>query len=103
MPDPIRIRANHANGVTEVKMLVAHPMEGGLRKDKDGKIVPNHFITEIVSTYGGKTVLKCLWSQAVSQNPYLAFSFKGGAKGEKIQVSWIDNKGETRSDEAAIA
>ena len=39
----------------------------------------------------------------MSKNPYLAFSFKGGAKGDKIVVSWKDNKGDTRTDEAAIA
>jgi sulfur-oxidizing protein SoxZ len=40
---------------------------------------------------------------SVAKNPYLAFKFKGGAKGDKIVVSWKDNKGETRTDEVAIA
>ena len=30
---------------------------------------------------------------AVSQNPVLNFSFKGGAKGDKVIVTWTDNKG----------
>lgn len=103
MADPMKIRANHNNGVTEVKVLMAHPMEGGLRKDAQGKIVPAHFIKEVKATMGSRVLLQCLWGQSVSQNPYLAFKFKGGAKGEKIQVNWVDNKGDSRTDEATIA
>lgn len=103
MADPMKIRANHNNGITEVKVLMAHPMEGGLRKDASGQIVPAHFIKEVKATCNNKVVLQCQWGQSVSQNPYLAFKFKGGAKGEKVQVNWLDNKGDTRSDEAIIA
>jgi len=39
----------------------------------------------------------------VAKNPFLAFKFKGGAKGDKIQVTWTDNKGDKRTDEAVIA
>jgi sulfur-oxidizing protein SoxZ len=39
----------------------------------------------------------------VSKNPFTQFSFKGGKAGDKVKVTWVDNKGETRSDEAAIA
>lgn len=102
MADPMKIRANHSNGVTEVKVLMAHPMEGGLRKDSEGKIVPAHFINEVTAMHGSKVVLQCRWGQSVSQNPFLAFKFKGGAKGEKVQISWKDNKGDARSDEATI-
>ncbi len=103
MADPMKIRATNTNGVTEVKVLMSHPMETGQRKDGEGKLVPAHFITEVTATAGGKTVLQCFWGQSVSQNPYLSFKFKGGAKGEKVQVNWVDNKGDKRSDEAAIA
>lgn len=102
MADPMKIRANHNNGVTEVKVLMAHPMEGGLRKDAQGKIVPAHYINEVTAMHGSKLVLQCLWGQSVSQNPFLAFKFKGGAKGEKVQINWKDNKGDTRTDEATI-
>lgn len=103
MADPMKIRAAHNNGVTEVKVLIAHPMEGGLRKDTEGKIVPAHYIREVTATHAGKTVLQCLWSQSVSQNPFLAFKFKGGAKGEKIQLAWVDSKGDKRTDKGIIS
>ncbi|WP_342113640.1 thiosulfate oxidation carrier complex protein SoxZ [Pseudoduganella sp. OTU4001] len=103
MADPMKIRANTANGVTEVKVLMAHPMETGVRKDASGNVVPAHYITDVTVKHGDRVVLQCMWGQSVSQNPYLAFKFKGGAKGEKVSVSWQDNKGDSRTDEATIA
>ncbi len=103
MADPMRIRAAEAAGVTTVRVLMSHPMESGLRKDAAGNTVAAHFITEVVATHNGKSVLQAMWSGAVSQNPFLSFKFKGAAKGEKLQVKWTDNKGDSRTDEVAIA
>src|SRR5471032_3087422 len=103
MADAMKIRASMNGEITEVKVLMSHPMETGLRKDPSGNVVPAHYISEVTATSGGKTVLECRFSQSVSQNPYLAFKLKGGAKGGKVQVSWVDNKGDKRSDEATIA
>jgi sulfur-oxidizing protein SoxZ len=30
------------------------------------------------------------------------FRFKGGKPGDKVIISWVDNKGERRTDEAVI-
>ena len=103
MADPMRIRAAEAGGVTTVRVLMSHPMETGLRKDSAGNPIPALHITDVVATHNGKTVLQAEWSGAVSQNPFLAFKFKGAAKGEKVSVKWTDNKGDTRTDEATIA
>ena len=103
MGNPMKIRAANKDGVTEIKILVSHEMETGQRKDAAGAIVPGWFITELVAKHGDKVVLTSEFGPSVSKNPYLAFKFKGGAKGDKITVSWKDNKGDTRSDEAAIA
>jgi sulfur-oxidizing protein SoxZ len=103
MADPMKIRASSNGELTEVKILMSHPMETGLRKDAAGALVPAHYISAVSATCAGKTVLECRFSQSVSQNPYLAFKFKGAVKGDKIQVSWVDSKGDKRSDEATIA
>ena len=102
MGNPMKIRAANKDGVTEVKVLVSHEMETGQRKDAAGAIVPAWFITELVAKHGDKVVLAADFGTSVSKNPYLAFKFKGGAKGEKVVVSWKDNKGDSRTDEAAI-
>ena len=103
MADPMRIRATVAGDSTEVKVLMSHEMETGQRKDAQGKTVPAWFIQNVTATYNGKTVLSAQWGPAVAKNPFLAFKFKGGAKGEKIQVTWTDNRGDKRTDEAVIS
>ena len=102
MGNPMKIRAAAKDGVTEVKALISHEMETGQRKDANGAIVPAWFITELVAKLGDKVVLTAEFGPSVSKNPYLAFKFKGGAKGEKLVVSWKDNKGDSRTDEAII-
>lgn len=103
MGSPMKIRAAVKDGVTEVKVLMQHEMETGLRKDADSKLIPAWFITELTAKHQGRVVLDAQFGTAVSKNPYLVFRFKGGAKGEKVVVSWVDNKGDSRSDEAEIA
>jgi sulfur-oxidizing protein SoxZ len=100
---PMKMRATLAGGVTDVRVLMTHPMETGLRKDQDGKLVPPHFIQILTVKMNGETVVEGQISQAVSRNPVFTFRIKGGAKGDKIEVSWLDNHGETNSTEAAVA
>lgn len=102
MADPMRIRAVARDGMVNVKVLMSHEMETGQRKDASGKLVPPHFIQNVSATHQGRTVLQAQWGPAVSKNPFLEFNFKGGQKGDKIVVTWEDNKGEKRTDEATI-
>jgi sulfur-oxidizing protein SoxZ len=103
MAKGIKIRATAKKGSTTVKALMSHKMETGLRKDKKtGKKIPAHFIQEVKCEHNGNSVLTALWGPAISKNPYLSFKFKGGAKGDTVKISWVDNKGENASQEAKI-
>src|SRR5664279_1180667 len=102
MADPMRIRATAVGDSTEVKVLMNHEMETGQRKDAQGKTIPAWFIQNVTATCNGKTVLSAQWGPAVSKNPFLSSKFKGGAKGDKVQITWTDNKGDKRTDEAAV-
>ncbi len=103
MAGPMKMRATAQNGVTEIRVLMAHPMETGQRKGPDGKLVPMHFIQNVTVKVNGKTVVEGQISQAVSRNPVFSFRVKGGNKGDKVEVSWIDNKGDTNHTEATVA
>ncbi len=103
MSDPMRIRAQLAGDKTTVRVLVSHEMETGQRRAADGKTVPAHFIQTIKAEYAGKPVFSAQWGPAVSKNPFTQFTFKGGKVADKVKVTWVDNQGGTRSDEAAIA
>lgn len=102
MTSPTRIRAAVKEGVTEVRVLMAHVMESGQRKGPSGDLIPAYFITEVVARHNDRLVLDAQFGPSVSANPYLAFRFKGGVKGDKVSVSWTDNRGESRSDEVEI-
>jgi sulfur-oxidizing protein SoxZ len=103
MADPMRIRASMQGEKVEVKVLMAHEMETGLRKDPDGKLVPAHFIRNVSVTHEGKTVLAAQWGTSISRNPFMHFRFKGGKPGDKVTITWVDNRGDTRTDEATIS
>jgi len=103
MADPMKIRANLVGDSTEVKVLMSHEMETGQRKDADGKIIPAWFIQNVTVTHNDKVVLAAQWGPAVSKNPFVSFKFKGGAAGDKVRITWVDNHDDTRSDEATIA
>ncbi len=103
MADPMKIRATANGDKVEVKVLMAHEMESGQRKDSSGKVIPAWFIQNVTATCNGKTVLAAEWGTAVSKNPFLAFRFSGGKKGDKIVISWTDNHGDKRTDETTVA
>ncbi len=103
MADPMKIRANASGDKVTVKVLMSHEMETGQRKDSAGKTIPAWFIQQVTATHNGKSVLNAQWGPAVSKNPFLEFRFSGGKAGEKVQVTWTDNRGEKRTDEAVIS
>lgn len=103
MAQSIRLRANAKGDVVEVKALLTHPMETGLRKDKKtGKPVPAHFIQEVNCTHNGKAVMTAEWGGAVSKNPYLSFKFGAGKAGDTVGIAWTDNTGAKDSVETKV-
>ena len=102
MADPMKIRANLQGDVADVRVLMAHPMETGQRKDAAGNVVPLHFIQTITAQLNGKQVFAADVSQAISRNPVFAFKVKGAKAGDKLAITWTDNKGEKRTDEVTV-
>jgi sulfur-oxidizing protein SoxZ len=65
--------------------------------------MPAWFIQEVTATHNGKPVLTAEWGRSVSKNPFLQFNVKGAKAGDKIAVTWKDNKGDKRTDEATVS
>ena len=103
MADPMRIRAQAAGDKTTVRVLMSHEMESGQRRDAAGKLVPAWHISEVSASHNGKVVMSAEWGAAVSKNPFLQFVIKGAKAGDKIAVTWKDNKGDSRTDEATVS
>lgn len=103
MADPMRIRAQSAGGNATVRVLMSHEMETGQRKDAAGKVIPAWHIQEVTASLNGKQVLSAEWGPSVSKNPFLQFTVKGAKAGDKVAVSWKDNRGDSRTDEATVS
>jgi sulfur-oxidizing protein SoxZ len=99
----MRIRAQVSGDKVTVRVLMSHEMETGQRKDSAGKTIPAWFIQEVTAAHNGKTVLTAEWGTAIAKNPFLQFNLKGAKAGDKVAITWKDNKGETRTDEAVVA
>ena len=102
MADPMRIRAQAAGDKATVRVLMAHEMETGQRKDGAGQTVPAWFIQEVTAQLNGKTVMTAQWGPSVAKNPFLQFSVKGAKAGDTISIAWVDNRGDQRIDEATV-
>ena len=98
-----RMRTKTQDGATEVLVLVSHPMETGQRVDpKTKEKIPAHFIQKLSFTLNGKEVAVVDLGVAVSKDPLVGVKLKGAKAGDKVKVSWSDNKGETGNAEATV-
>ena len=81
-----------AGEVLEVKTLISHPMENGLRKDATGKTIPIDIIKSLVATYNGKEVFSADFEPAIAANPYIQCKFSAQETGPVV-FTWVDDDG----------
>ncbi len=98
----MKMRAKLKGDITEVKVIISHPMETGRKKDDFGQLIPAHFIQLVTATLNEKPVLEMQWGTGISKNPYLTFYLKGAKIGDIISVTWYDNLGATATQDIAI-
>ena len=103
MPNPMRMRANVEGDAVVVRVLMTHPEDTGLIKDKaTGKEIPAHFIQSVSCKLNGKEVISAEWGTAISKNPFLEFRIKGGKSGDTVSVTWLDNMGESQTGSTTV-
>ena len=90
-----------AGEVIEVKTLISHEMETGLRRDSSGKTVPRKIIKKFTATFNGKEVFSADWHAAVSANPYQAFFVRVPESGTFV-FSWLDDDGSVYKSEHKV-
>ncbi len=79
--------------VFKVQMVITHPMETGLRKDrKTGKLIPAHYLTKIEFIFNGTKVTTIHSGPGISKNPYFAIMMKAVESGTLV-IKYEDNKG----------
>lgn len=104
MAEEMKMRATMQGDVVDVKVLIQHIMETGLRKDKKtGNLIPAHFINQVSATLNGKMVLDMQWGVGISRNPFIGFRVKGAKAGDKVAVHAVDNLGTVFDGEVVVA
>jgi len=100
----VKFRTRESDGGVEVVAQISpHPMEPGTRVDpKTKQKIPAHYIREITLEHNGKVVATMLVGGGVSADPLLRFRLKDAKKGDKVKLSWSDNKGESGSGETTV-
>jgi sulfur-oxidizing protein SoxZ len=102
MADIMKMRAQLKGGVTEVKVLIGHPMETGRRKNDLGEFIPANFVQLVNASLNGKIVFEAQWGTGISKNPYLTFHLNHAKAGDVVVVIWTDNHGKTGRGEIAV-
>jgi len=87
--------------VIEIKTLIAHDMETGLRKDKDGKPIPRKIINKFTCDFNGKPVFSADLEPGIAANPYLAFTVRVEESGT-FRFAWFDDDGTVTTADGAI-
>jgi sulfur-oxidizing protein SoxZ len=99
-----KIRAKTSGNITDVLVLIDHPMETGLRSDPKNKEkkIPAHYIQKLGISLNGKEVASTDLGAAVSKDPLIGIKLKGTKAGDKIKVTWSDNKGQSGGGETTL-
>jgi len=100
--EQIKIRAQIQGEITDLRILLQHPMETGQRKDDKGQTLPVHFIQTFSVSHNGKPMIDGQLNTSISKNPLFTFKARGIKVGDKLTINWQDNLGDKRQDEITI-
>ncbi len=96
----MKVKAKVKGDYIQVKAMFKHDMLTYDQAKKKGKEA--NFITHITAKANDKVVFDMSTSQFLSKNPLIKFKFKGAKKGDKLEISWVDLKGNTKSKTVKI-
>jgi sulfur-oxidizing protein SoxZ len=88
--------------VIQIKTLIAHVMETGLRKDQAGNTIPRKIINKFSCEFNGKPVFSVDIEPAVAANPYMQFTARVDESGI-FKFTWVDDDGTVTTAEEKIA
>ena len=102
MANSIRMKTITVAGGVELRAVISHPVSLGKRDKVSGKYSNAHYIEEIEVALNGKTVVHGDCSSGLASNPYLMFRVRGAMPGDKLRLSWKDNKGGSDALETVV-
>jgi sulfur-oxidizing protein SoxZ len=87
--------------IIQIKTLISHIMETGLRKDAAGNTIPRQAINKFTCEFNGKPVFSVDLEPAVAANPYLQFAAKVPESGT-FKFTWVEDGGAVTTHEEKI-
>jgi len=78
--------------IFEIKALITHQMETGLRRDGEGKLMPRKIVNAFTCRYNGEVVFSVELHEAVAANPYLEFYLRAQDSGV-LEFTWHEDGG----------
>jgi sulfur-oxidizing protein SoxZ len=93
-PNPrVMIPDSAAKGeILQIKTVISHQMETGLRTDSQGEVIPRKIINRFQCTYNGVAVFSADLHEAVSANPYIEFFLRATESG-LLEFVWEEDGG----------
>ena len=85
-------RQAKADEVIEVRTVISHVMETGLRHDDAGAAIPRKIIHRFVCRYNGDEVFAVDLHEAMAANPYIEFYLRATESG-RLQYTWEEDGG----------
>lgn len=102
MAEQIKIRTQPQGDITDIRILMQHPMETGQRRDDNGKTIPALFIQTFSVQHNGKPLIEGQLNTSISKNPLFTFKARGIRSGDRLTVNWVDSSGDRRQDEITV-
>jgi sulfur-oxidizing protein SoxZ len=93
-PTP-RVQAPNAAAkgeILQIKALISHQMETGLRRDDQGDVIPRKIINKFVCRYNDDVVFGVDLHEAVAANPYIEFYLRATESG-RLEFVWEEDGG----------
>lgn len=98
----IKPKAYKAGDIVKIDFMAMHPMETGMRKNKDtGEFIPAHFIDEVKFMFNDTLITKMVIWESLSVNPLMSISFRVPGEGT-LKVIAKDNKGQSVESTTSI-
>jgi sulfur-oxidizing protein SoxZ len=88
--------------IVEIRTLLPHVMENGLRRDENGTLIPRRIIHTFTCTFNGKPVFSADFGTSIAANPYLQFAAKVEESGT-FRFSWFDDDGTVTTADQEIS
>jgi sulfur-oxidizing protein SoxZ len=82
--------------ILQIKTLINHRMETGLRHDEQGDVIPRRIINKFVCRYNDVVVFGVDLHEAMAANPYIEFYLRATESG-RLEFIWEEDGGQIYS------